>query len=154
MAPIVYSLVGLFAGAVLVGLIAAVMIFFRELRSLKESVNELKSVIRTLSKDNTLADSLKSFGELVQTGQSMMRKMDVLNTTIELFYKVAVRSEQQLAAPPAVVGDTSSEVYPYDEEQAAQREAQMRGRRKGVGVEAEPAEVEIESGKAVKAGDV
>lgn len=150
----IYILLGVLGGAFLVGLIAAVMIFFRELNSLKSSLDELKNVIRTLSKDNTLAESLQAFGELVKTGQSLIKKVEVINDSINQFYKVALRSEQALAsAAPTGSSDVSSGVYFTDESRAATEEAHRIVRGRGV-VEPQSADVEVSSAKAVKAGDV
>jgi hypothetical protein len=100
---------------------------------------------------------LKAFSAIVATGESLMKKMDVLNETVQLFYKVAIQSKpavEQAASTqrPAQPSDTDSAIYSSDEETMAQHEQQKKLRHSGI--KAEPAEVEIDSGKAVKAGDV
>jgi hypothetical protein len=148
-----YILVGMFGGAFLIGMIIAVVVFFRELRALRESLDQATSVFRTLSKNNALEESMKSFGDIVSTGQGLMKKMDVLNNTVQSFYDVAIQANRMAgrAAEPQPA-DTDSAIYTSDEEQMAQQEIQRRLRH--TGVKAQPAEVEIDSGKAVKAGDV
>jgi len=149
MTPILYSFLGLLGGAFLVGIIVAVIFFFRYLQGIKTSLDELRSVLKTLSKDNTLSESLSSFRDLVETGKVMIQKIGVLNTTVDLFYKVAVQSDQMIRRgeiPAPASGD--SEIYAYDEGRAAEREAQRKLRQSGVEI---PPDKEIPSDKAVGA---
>jgi hypothetical protein len=115
---------------------------------LKNSLDELQKVLKVISKDNTLVESLSSFKNLVNVGNVMIQKISTLTTTVDLFYKVAVRADQlmQTGASPATPGD--SEIYFSDEEQAAQRETQRKLRQSGVQM---PPDKEIPSDKAVGA---
>jgi hypothetical protein len=149
-----WIIVGLFGGCVLVGIVVVAILFFVELKKLRDSLDQSTKVLRTLSKDNTLADSLQAFSEMNRTGQSMLKMMGALNTTIELFYKVAVNTNAVLNKESAKVplGEQESNIYFSDEVEMAQRETQRKVRTAGVQVE--PAEVEISSANAFKAGDV
>jgi hypothetical protein len=148
-----YILVGMLGGAFLIGMIIAIVVFFKELRALRESLDKASTVFNTLSKNNTLEKSLDSFGDIVSTGQSLLKKMDVLNSTVQSFYDVAIQANKMASQPVETrPADTDSALYTSDEGQMAQNEIQRKLRR--AGVRAEPAEVEIDSAKAVKAGDV
>lgn len=152
MAPILYVLIGLLGGGLIAGGIGIVLAFLKYAKDMKSSLDKLTVVLNNLSKDNTLAESLSSFRDLVNTGKSMMHKMDRLNTTIDLFYKVALKADQAIAAgqvtPAPEAGPGQSEVYPYDEEKAAQAETQRKLRTAGVQI---PPDKEIPSDKATGA---
>lgn len=148
MSALAYVLVGLFGGALLVGCVVLALVFFRYARDLRNSIEELRRALVDLTKDNTLAESLSSFRDLVNTGKAMLLKMENLNTTITLFYKAAIRADQliQETSPEAATG--ASATYGYDEEAAAQRELQSKLRTAGVQM---PADKEIPADKAVGA---
>jgi hypothetical protein len=149
MQPILYAFLGLFGGAFLIGAIVAILLFLKYVREMKESVDKLRTVLSVLSKDNTLTESLGAFRDLVKTGNSMLVKMETLNTTIDLFYKVALKTDQMIAGQVAAGGGSGeSEVYAYDEEAAARSEVQRKLRQHGVQM---PPDKEIPADKAVGA---
>src|SRR5208337_49819 len=142
-------LIGLLGGALIAGLIFIVLAFLKYAREMKFSLDQLRIVLQALSKDNTLSDSLGSFREMVQTGKSLIVRVDKLHTIIESFFKVAVRAEAMAAVQgvaPAEPG--SSDIYNSDEERMAAAEVQRRLRTAGVQM---PADKEIPSDKAVGA---
>jgi hypothetical protein len=149
MTPILGILIGLLGGALIAGGIFLVLAFLKYAREMKSSLDQLRIVLLSLSKDNTLAESMNSFREMVETGKRLIVRVDKLHTVIDAFFKVAVKAEAMAAvqaAAPAAEG--ASEVYPYDEERAAAAEVQRRLRTAGVQI---PADAEIPSDKATGA---
>lgn len=133
---VLYALLGLLGGVLLTGVIASAFLFFSYVKQLRGSLDKLAGVLNSLSGDNTLAESLTAFRELVNTGKSMMVKLDALNTSVQMFYRIAVRSDLAAAAPPST-GTEESQIYGYNEEAAAARETQSRLRREGVDIRPE-----------------
>lgn len=137
-------LLGVVLGAVLIGFVFFGVFLIQALKGVRESANRLSSSMEFLSQNQELIGSLKSFGLLAEVGQSLARKMDTINTTMEIFYKFAV-------AQPGMVGktevDSSSGTYAYDEQEAALREAQAKLRREAGLVAAEETPAKSEKSK-------
>jgi hypothetical protein len=142
-------LIGLLGGALIAGIIFIVLAFLKYAREMKSSLDQLRIVLQSLSKDNTLAESMNSFREMVETGKRLIVRVDKLHTVIDAFFKVAVKAEAMAAvqaAAPAAEG--ASEIYHYDEEAAGRAEVQRKLRTAGVQM---PAEQEIPADKATGA---
>jgi hypothetical protein len=152
MTPTLGILIGLLGGALIAGVIFIVLAFLKYAREMKSSLDQLRVVLTSISKDGTLAESLSSFRDLVSTGKEMMRKMDKLNTTIDLFYRVALKADQAIAAgqtaAPVAAEPGTSELYHYDEEAQGRAEVQRKLRTAGVQI---PSDKEIPADQATGA---
>lgn len=144
----IYILVGVLGGALLVGVVVAVMVFFRELRNLRESIDSLRSILASLSKDDLLVNSLKALSELVSTGQAVLKGLNSLGMALDIFNKLIIKGPTE-TPQSSLAPDGSSSVYSYDEVDAAIREDRRRLRKEGINLTEEPEDQEVPKERAV-----
>jgi hypothetical protein len=153
MTPALYILIGILGGAFVAGMVFIVLAFLKYAREMKASLDQLRIVLTSISKDGTLAESLSSFRDMVNVGKSLGVKVDKVTTVIDLFYRVALKADQAIAAgqaavPAPEVEPGASAIYAYDEEAQGRAEVQRKLRTAGVNI---PADKEIPAGQATGA---
>lgn len=131
MSGAVGALIGLIAGAVLLGLGLYLYFILATVKSLTEQLAKLISTLAPVFASEDVLNGFRSFTLLGKQGEILGRRLEVLDETIQQFYKFTFRAP----SPAAPAGAHESIAAGYDEEEAAVRETARKLRKEGVEVE-------------------
>jgi hypothetical protein len=125
------ALIGLIAGAVLLGLGLYLYFILTTIKSLTEQLKGLISTLAPIFSNTDVLRAFQSFNILATQGEQLGRRLEVLDATIQQFYKFTFKTPN----PVIPTGSTDSFASGYDEEEAAAREVARKLRKEGVEVE-------------------
>jgi hypothetical protein len=125
------ALIGLIAGAVLLGLGLYLYFILTTVKSLTEQLKGLISTLTPIFSSGDVLRAFQSFNLLAAQGEQLGRRLEALDKTIQQFYQFTFRN------PNPTIPAASSESFTagYDEEDAAVREVARKLRKEGVEVE-------------------
>lgn len=145
MTPIEILFAGMVAGAFVIGAVLFCWALLQRIKDFTEQLKSLSDSLEPILKDKEIVKAFRTFTLLAEIGESIGRKMEKIDATIQSFMaKAFVNAAENALREP---GAADSAVYTYSEMEAAARDNAARARRQG------PAETE-ESHVAVSPSEV
>ena len=143
-------LLGLFLGTILAGVGFVLYLFYSLIRELIDEIRRLTSVLTPIMESGELVKGFRAFQLFGSQLEPLGRTIEALDNTVKALFQRAFVSQPDVPTSPFSSGESG--VFPYNEEEAASRNAATENRKKGI--ETEESRVSVSPSETTPAKDV